>query len=312
MGNKKASAKQRQDASADTDGRKRKKSSGKDEQMMAEAQAAADAARKEARSTWLDKKFYEKELSRLQYELVKLQYWVREHDLRIILIFEGRDAAGKGGVIKRIIEPLNPRGVRLVALGKPSDVEATQWYFQRYVSHLPAAGEIVIFDRSWYNRAGVERVMGFCTDDQYWEFLRSCPEFERMLTRSGIVLIKYWLSVSDDEQERRFQQRVQDPTRRWKLSPIDLESRMRWVEYSKAKDMMFEHTDIPEARWYQVESDDKRRARVNLIRHLLSMISYEDAIPAAAPLEPRPPDDVNYVRPPRGSHIVVPDYYADK
>jgi len=265
---------------------------------------------KEARQTWIDKRSYEKELARLQIELVKLQYWVKEQGLRVLILFEGRDAAGKGGVIKRITEPMNPRGVRLVALQKPSDVEATQWYFQRYVAHLPAAGEIVIFDRSWYNRAGVERVMGFCTDEQYWEFMRSCPEFERLMVRSGIVLLKYWLSVSDEEQERRFQQRVNDPTRRWKLSPMDLESRARWVEYSKAKDIMFEHTDIPEARWYQVHADDKRKARLNCIHHLLTMIPYQDAIPEALELPPRPPDDVHYKRPPIDAHIWVPDYYA--
>lgn len=266
---------------------------------------------KQIKKTWLDKKFYNNELARLQFELVKLQYWIKDQGLRLVLLFEGRDAAGKGGVIKRITDPLNPRGVRLVALGKPSDVEQTQWFFQRYVAHLPAAGEIVIFDRSWYNRAGVDRVMGFATDEQYWEFLRSCPDFERMITRSGIILLKYWLSVSDDEQERRFQARTQDPTRRWKLSPMDLKSRELWVEYSKAKDIMFEHTDIPEARWYQVESDDKRRARLNLIHHLLSMIDYRDVTPELLDLPERPPDDEHYVRPPRDAHIVVPDYYAD-
>ncbi len=260
---------------------------------------------------WLNKKFYRKELRRLQFELVKFQYWIKDQGMRLILIFEGRDAAGKGGIIKRITEPLNPRGVRLVALPKPSDVQATQWYFQRYVSHFPAAGEIVIFDRSWYNRAGVERVMGFCTDEQYWEFLRSCPQFERIVTRSGIMIVKYWLSVSDDEQERRFQARVEDPTRRWKLSPMDLEARLKWVEYSKVKDIMIEHTDIPESRWYQVEADDKRRARLNCIRHLLSLIEYEDVTPEPYKLPPRPPEDGNYVRPPRESHIVVPDYYTD-
>jgi polyphosphate kinase len=264
----------------------------------------------EPQSNWLDSKFYNKELARLQYELVKMQYWIRETGVRLVLIFEGRDAAGKGGVIQRIIAPLNPRGVRLVALGKPSDVELTQWYFQRYVAHLPAAGEIVIFDRSWYNRAGVERVMGYCTDEQYWEFLTSCPLFERMLVGSGIKLLKYWLSVSDEEQERRFKGRAKDPTRRWKLSPIDIESRSKWVEFSKAKDIMFNHTDIPEARWYQVESEDKRRARLNCIRHILSMIPYEDVTPPPVELPPRPPADEHYVRPPRESHLTVPDYYA--
>lgn len=259
----------------------------------------------------LKKKFYEQELERLQFELIKLQYWVKEKGLRVVLIFEGRDAAGKGGIIKRITAPLNPRGVRLVALGTPSDREKTEWYFQRYVRHLPAAGEIVIFDRSWYNRAGVERVMGFCTDEQYWEFMHSCPEFERMLVRSGIVLIKYWLSVSDEEQEARFQSRAKDATRRWKLSPIDLKSREMWVEYSKAKDLMMEYTDIPEARWYQVDAEDKRRARLNCISHLLSLIDYENLIPGVIELPPRPPEDEFYKRPPIDSHLIVPDRYAD-
>jgi polyphosphate kinase len=264
------------------------------------------------RKSWLKKAFYEEELVRLQYELVKMQYWIKETGERVVLIFEGRDAAGKGGLIKRIIEPLNPRGVRLVALSKPSDVEATQWYFQRYIAHLPAAGEIVVFDRSWYNRAVVERVMGFCTDEQYWEFLSSCPLFERMIARSGIRLLKYWLSVSDEEQERRFRDRAADPTRRWKLSPIDIESRSKWVDFSKAKDIMFDHTDIPEARWHQIESDDKRRARLNGISHILSAIPYEDVTPEPVELPPRPPADKNYVRPPRQSHLIVPDKYADR
>jgi polyphosphate kinase 2 len=199
--------------------------------------------------------------------------------------------------------------VRLVALSKPSDREATQWYFQRYVAHLPAAGEILVFDRSWYNRAGVERVMGFCTDEEYWDFLAACPLFERMVVRSGITILKYWLSVGDEEQERRFRERAKDPTKRWKLSPIDIESRDKWVEFSKAKDVMFEHTDIPEARWYQVESDDKRRARLNCMKHILSMVPYVDVTPPPVELPPRPPADVHYVRPPRQSHIIVPDYY---
>ena len=228
-----------------------------------------------------------------------------------LLFFEGRDAAGKGGIIKRITEPLPGRGVRVVALGTPSDREQTQWYFQRYAAHLPAAGELLLFDRSWYNRAGVERVMGFCSEQQYWEFLRSCPEFERMLVRSGIKLIKYWLSVSDEEQERRFQSRAHDPTRSWKLSPMDLKSREMWVEYSKAKDMMLEYTDIPEARWYQIESDDKRRARLNLISHLLTQVDYDDDILETVDLPPRPPDDKHYVRPPQDKHIVLPDIYQD-
>ena len=296
--------------------RKRSKN-GADTPRKKQARDNGDAPRKKPRvekleSHWLDKKFYEQELIRLQFELVKLQYWVIEKGLRVVIIFEGRDAAGKGGLISRIIEPLNPRGIRLVALGKPSDGERTQWYFQRYVAHLPAAGEIVIFDRSWYNRAGVERVMGFCTDEEYWDFLSACPAFERILARSGIILLKYWLSVSDEEQERRFQSRAGDPTRRWKLSPIDIASRDKWVAFSKAKDLMMEHTDIPEARWYQVESEDKRRARLNCIRHVLGSIPYEDVTPPPIELPPRPHDDTNYVRPPRGTHSVVPDYYADR
>ena len=284
------------------DGKKAKKKKNKEKKLTY----------KQIKKTWLDKKFYEDELERLQFELVKLQYWVKDQSMRVVILFEGRDAAGKGGIIKRLTEPLNPRGVRLVALGVPSDKEATQWYFQRYVAHLPAAGEIVIFDRSWYNRAGVERVMGFCTDDQYWEFLRSCPEFERMITRSWIKLLKYWISVSDDEQERRFQSRAKDPTRRWKLSPMDLKSRDMWVEYSKAKDMMFEHTDIPEARWYQIEGDDKRRARLNCFRHMLEMLPYKDVTPQLIELPDRPPDDESYSRPPRDAHILVKGYYTNK
>ncbi len=260
----------------------------------------------------LDENYYEKELAKLQFELIKLQYWVKEKGLRIAVVFEGRDAAGKGGLIQRITEPLNPRGLRLVALSKPSDVERTQWYFQRYVAHLPAVGEIVIFDRSWYNRAVVERVMGFCTDDEYWEFLRSCPEFERMLIRSGIILIKYWLSVSRKEQEKRFQERSKDPTKRWKLSPVDFQARSKWVEFSRAKDLMMEHTDIPESPWWQIESDDKRRMRLNVIRHFLSQIPYEDVIPEPIDLPPLPKIDEGYKRPPRSDEHMVPDYYAER
>jgi polyphosphate kinase 2 len=286
----------------------------KDSKKKAKARQAESVIEEtdEPQSKWLNPKFYDEELARLQFELVKMQYWIREKGERVVLIFEGRDAAGKGGLIQRIIAPLNPRGVRLVALGKPSDVEQTQWYFQRYVSHLPSAGEILIFDRSWYNRAGVERVMGFCTDEEYWDFLASCPLFERMLVNSGIRLLKYWLSVSDEEQERRFKGRAQDPTRRWKLSPMDIESRSKWVEFSKAKDLMFDHTDIPEARWYQIESDDKRRARLNCLHHLLEMIPYEDVTPPPIELPSRPPADLNYARPPRESHLVVPDYYEGR
>ena len=234
------------------------------------------------------KKAYEAELRRLNIELVKWQEWIKDQGLKVVAIFEGRDAAGKGGAIKRIMEPLNPRSARVVALPAPTEREKTQWYFQRYVTHLPAAGEIVLFDRSWYNRAGVERVMGFCTEDEYQEFLRSCPEFERMLVRSGIILVKYWFSVSDAEQERRFQDRLDDPTKRWKLSPMDVESRSRWIDYSKAKDEMFAHTDIKQAPWWVVRSDDKKRARLNVISHLLSLdpVRGPDAgadRPAAAP-----------------------------
>ena len=256
----------------------------------------------------LKNKFYERELIRLQVELVKLQYWVKHTGFRLVILFEGRDAAGKGGTIKRIAEPLNPRGCRVVALSTPSDHEKTQWYFQRYVSHLPGAGEIVLFDRSWYNRAGVEQVMGFCTDNQYQEFLHSCPEFERMLVRSGIVLLKYWFSVSDEEQERRFQSRTSDPARRWKLSPMDLESRDRWVEYSQAKDAMFAHTNIPEAPWFTVEADDKKRARLNCISHILAKIPYEDMTPEPLALEPRRSAS-NYVRSPRNEQFFVPSAY---
>jgi polyphosphate kinase 2 len=256
----------------------------------------------------LRKKAYEEELARLDIELVKMHEWVRAEGLRIVVLFEGRDAAGKGGVIKRIMEPLNPRYARVVALPAPSDRERTQWYFQRYVAHLPSAGEIVLFDRSWYNRAGVERVMGFCTDKEYEEFMRSCPEFERMLLRSGIQLVKYWFSVSDAEQERRFQDRIADPTKRWKLSPMDLESRSRWVEYSRAKDENFAHTDTKQSPWFVVEADDKRRARLNVISHLLSLVPYEDLTPDAIVLPPRQPDQ-GYVRPPRTDQTYVPNRY---
>ncbi|NMC14445.1 MAG: polyphosphate kinase 2 [Chloroflexi bacterium] len=256
----------------------------------------------------LDDKFYESELAKLHVELVKLQEWIRAKGLKLVVIFEGRDAAGKGGTIKRITECLNPRICRVVALPAPTEREKTQWYFQRYVAHLPAAGEMVLFDRSWYNRAGVERVMGFCTEDEYREFLRSCPEFERMLVRSGIVLVKYWFSVSDEEQERRFQDRINDPTKRWKLSPIDLMSRTKWVEYSIAKDEMFKYTDIKQAPWYVVHSDDKKRARLNCISHLLSVIPYEDLTPEPMVLPPRQ-DDLGYVRPPITDQTFVPEIY---
>ena len=256
----------------------------------------------------LKRKFFEEELVRLQRELVLLQEYMKVKGLRVVVVFEGRDAAGKGGVIKRITEWTSPRSWRIAALAAPTERERTQWYFQRYVAHLPAAGEMVLFDRSWYNRAGVERVMGFCTEEEYREFLRSCPEFERMLMRSGIILIKYWFSVSDEEQERRFQSRINDPMRRWKLSPMDLKARELWVEYSRAKDAMFAATDIEEAPWYVVEADDKRRARLNCISHLLSMIPYEDVLPPPLELPPRQSDE-GYVRPPMTHQTFVPDRY---
>ncbi len=256
----------------------------------------------------LKKKVYARELERLQIELVKQQEWIRRQGLRVVVIFEGRDAAGKGGVIKRITETLNPRYAKVMALGTPTDREKSQWYFQRYVPQLPAAGEMVLFDRSWYNRAGVERVMGFATEEQVQEFFRSCPEFERMLVRSGIKLIKYWFSVSDAEQERRFQSRIADVTKRWKLSPMDLESRSRWVEYSRAKDDMFAHTDIEESPWWVVESDSKRRAHLNCISHLLAQVPYEEPPVEPIVLPPRQ-QETGYVRPPISTQRFVPAIY---
>ena len=253
-------------------------------------------------------KVYEKELFRLQTELVTMVEWIKHAGLRVVVVFEGRDAAGKGGVIKRIAQHLSPRICRVAALPAPTERERTQWYFQRYVAHLPAAGEMVLFDRSWYNRAGVERVMEFCTEKEYREFLRSCPEFERMLLRSGIRLVKYWFSVSDEEQERRFRSRLAQSHKRWKLSPMDLESRRRWADYSRAKDEMFAHTDIPEAPWYVVDADVKRHARLNCIRHLLGMISYEDLTPTPIELPPRAAAG-DYVRPPITDQTFVPAVY---
>ncbi|GAA1564327.1 polyphosphate kinase 2 [Kribbella hippodromi] len=255
------------------------------------------------------KKKYEKELLRLQAELVKLQEWVRTEQARVVVIFEGRDAAGKGSTIKRVAEYLNPRIARIAALPAPTERQKTQWYFQRYVEHLPAAGEIVLFDRSWYNRAGVERVMGFCTFEEYERFLQQCPIFERLLVEDGVLLRKYWFSVSDSEQENRFRSRLEDPMRRWKLSPMDLESITRWEDYSRAKDEMFVHTDIPEAPWYVVESEDKRSARLNMIAHLLSTIAYHEVKPPALELPARPPSQ-GYQRPPRELHAQVPDHAA--
>ncbi len=251
---------------------------------------------------------YEDELAKLQVELVKLQEWIKHKGLKVVVIFEGRDTAGKGGTIKRIMDRLNPRVVKVVALGTPMEKEKTQWYFQRYTAHLPAAGEMMLFDRSWYNRALVERVMGFCTEEEYREFMRSCPEFERMLVRSGIILIKYYLSVSDEEQERRFQARIHDPLKQWKLSPMDLESRKRWVEYSKAKDELFKYTDIKQAPWYVVNADVKRHARLNVISHLLSMIPYEDLTPKTIKLPPRQKNQ-GYIRPPLTDQTFIPEVY---
>jgi len=253
-------------------------------------------------------KVYLEELAKLQVELVKCQEWIKARGLKVVILFEGRDAAGKGGAIKTITLSLNPRYARVVALPAPTDRQRSQWYFQRYAEHLPAAGEMVLFDRSWYNRAGVERVMGFCTDAEYQEFLRSCPEFERMLVRSDVMVIKYWFSVSDDEQERRFQARIDNPTKRWKLSPMDLQSRARWVEYSMAKDEMFAHTDIKQSPWYVVNGNDKKRARLNVIHHLLSLIPYEDLTPEPIVLPPRQRDS-GYVRPPITDQTFVPELY---
>jgi polyphosphate kinase 2 len=271
-------------------------------------QAAAKTPEKKDKSPKMSTKKYEKELVRLQTEMVKLEQWIIKEGLKVVVIFEGRDTAGKGGIIKRIMERLNPRFARIVALGVPNERERGQWYFQRYIAHLPTAGEMVFFDRSWYNRANVERVMGFCTEDEYWEFLRSCPELERMLVRSGVRLIKYWLSVSDDEQERRFQARIHDPMRRWKLSPMDLASRSKWVEYSHAKDEMFKYTDIKQAPWYVVNVDKKKPARLNVMAHLLRQFDYEDLTPEPLELPPRQ-ENYGYVRPPIEDQTFVPEVY---
>lgn len=254
----------------------------------------------------LKKAVYESELERLQGELVKMQEWTVKNGLRVVVLFEGRDAAGKGGAIKRIAAPLNPRNCRIVALPKPTEKERTQWYFQRYVQHLPSAGEIVLFDRSWYNRAGVERVMGFCTEEEYWHFLKIVPAFEDIIRSSGIILIKYWFSVSDDEQEKRFHDRINDQTKRWKLSLMDLEARSRWVEYSKAKDVMFQYTDTEDSPWYVIESDEKRNARINCMAHLLSMIPYKEITYKKLKL-PKRQESMGYVRMPIDLQRHVPD-----
>ena len=256
----------------------------------------------------LSKKAYEKELERLQIELVKLQEWIKDKKLKVLVIFEGRDAAGKGGAIKRITQSLSPRICKVVALPAPTEREKTQWYFQRYIQHLPSGGEMVLFDRSWYNRAGVERVMDFCTKSEYKDFLRSCPVFERMLVRSKIMVIKYWFSVSDEEQERRFQGRIHHPTKHWKLSPMDLKSRSKWMEYSKAKDKMFKHTDIKDAPWYVVNADNKKKARLNVINHLLGLIDYRDLSPEPVELPPRQ-DDCGYERSPLDHQNFIPEKY---
>lgn len=252
---------------------------------------------------------YEKELLRLQIEMVKLQEWIKDTGERVVVVFEGRDAAGKGGVIKRIMQHLNPRAARVVALPAPTERQQTEWYFQRYAAHLPAAGEIVIMDRSWYNRAGVERVMGFCTDEEYHDFMRACPEFERMLIRSGIRLIKYWFSINDEEQEKRFQARVNTPTKAWKLSPMDLESRDRWQDYSKAKDAMFSYTDTKQSPWFVVNADIKKHARLNTMEHLLSQFDYVDLTPKKLALPKRTQIKADYVRSPIEEQTFIPEIY---
>jgi polyphosphate kinase len=275
----------------------------------AKARRAEHAKSKSGRPERLPKKLYETELYRLQAELVKVQEWVRTERARVVVIFEGRDAAGKGSTIKRVAQYLNPRIARIAALPAPTEREQAQWYFQRFIEHLPAGGQIVLFDRSWYNRAGVEHVMGFCTKEDYFRFLHQCPIFERLLVEDGVLLRKYWFSVSDGEQESRFRSRLEDPMRRWKLSPMDLESITRWEDYSRAKDEMFIHTDIPEAPWHVVDSDDKRRARINMIAHLLTTLPYHDVQRLPLSLPPRP-DSRGYVRVPRDMQTFVPDYAA--
>jgi len=256
----------------------------------------------------MNSEVYDREISKLQTNLVALQEWVKKEGLKVVIIFEGRDASGKGGAIKRITEKLNPRVVKVVALGVPTEREKGQWYFQRYIPHLPAKGEIILFDRSWYNRAGVEKVMGFCTDEEHQEFLRSCPEFERMLIRSGIMLLKYWFSVSDEVQEKRFKDRVTNPMKRWKFSPMDLESRSKWVEYSKAKDEMFAHTDTKQSPWFVVNADDKKKARLNCIHHILENIPWQPLEYDEVKLPPLPKNE-SYVRPPMDYQDFIPEVY---
>ncbi len=272
-----------------------------------EPPAETASAPDESGTEVVSKAAYEKELARLQTELVRMQEWIVHEGLRVMVIFEGRDTAGKGGTIKRIMERLNARHVRVVALGTPSVRERSQWYFQRYIAHLPSAGEMVLFDRSWYNRAGVERVMGFCTEEEHVDFFRTCPQIERALVRSGIILVKYWLSLSDEEQERRFTERINNPGKRWKLSPMDLEARARWVDYAEAKDEMFAYTDIKEAPWYVVDADDKKAARLNIISHLLHIVPYRDVPHEEVALPPR--QQRAYERPPIDSQSWVPQRY---
>jgi len=305
-------SKSKKDAAKRDKGKKKRSevlSTGPDESSRHDAaHVTHDDLHKQPREE-LSKKHYEKELKKLYLELIKLQEWVSTTKARVVVIFEGRDAAGKGGVIKRITEPLNPRVCRIAALGTPSPKEKTQWYFQRYVAHLPAGGEIVLFDRSWYNRAGVEHVMGFCSDEEYKEFLHACPEFEHLLIRSGIILIKYWFSVSDDVQEERFRERAENPLKRWKLSPMDLKSRDKWVEYSKAKDTMFLHTDTVHAPWHVVNADAKERARLNCITHLLQKIPYQSVKLPEIKLGKRKKIPSDYVRPSINTQHIVPDYF---
>ena len=265
-------------------------------------------AKKKDKEEKLDRKTFDKELKKLQVELVKLQEWVKHEGLKVVVVFEGRDAAGKGGIIKRIMERVSPRVFRVVALPAPSDREKTQFYYQRYLTHLPAAGEVALFDRSWYNRAGVERVMGFCTDKEYQQFMQTCPGWERALVESGIILIKYWLTVGNEEQEERFQERIDDPRKHWKLSPMDVEARTKWYDYARARDAMFDVTDTDWAPWYVVDSNDQRRARLNCISHLLSLIPYEDLTPEPIQLPGRQKDK-GYVRPPMGDQTIVPEKY---
>ena len=289
--------------------KKKARTNGQDESQPVQQNRKGSKVPEDFEPLKIGKKSYEKELRKLHVELVKLQEWVKHKGLKVVVLFEGRDAAGKGGAIKRITESLNPRVCRVVALGTPTEREKTQWYFQRYIAHLPSAGEIVLFDRSWYNRAGVERVMGFCTEEEYREFMHACPQFERMLLRSGILLIKYWFSVSDKEQEERFEQRLNDPTKHWKLSPMDLESLSRWVDYSKAKDEMFSFTDIKECPWYVVNADNKKTARLNCIRHLLTLIPYNE-VPRKKVDLPKKDRKTSYVRPPMHTQTFVPEYYV--